>query len=99
MLEPGDPDFAAFGGKNGGNGVHDEVEDELDAFNDETFGGGADEWVEEAHEELAQLTEEVGIKYTRSVAIIDPLLVFLFFFTLTKEHILMIFYRDFFLTT
>ena len=62
MLEPGDPDFAAFGGsgKNGGNGVvPDEVEDELDAFNDETFGGGADEWVEDAHEELAQLTEEV----------------------------------------
>jgi len=61
MLEPGDPDFAAFGGggKNGGNGVvPDEVEDELDAFNDETFGGGADEWVEDAHEELAQLTEE-----------------------------------------
>jgi hypothetical protein len=65
MLEPGDPDFAAFGGgpvqPNGaaGNG-HPEgiVEDELDAFNDETFGGGTDEWMEDAHEELAQLTEE-----------------------------------------
>ena len=62
MLEPGDPDYATFGGgtnSGGNNGVAGEVEDELDAFNDETFGGGADEWVEDAHEELAQLTEEV----------------------------------------
>ena len=36
-----------------------EPEDDLDAFNDETFGGAA-EWEEEAHEELAQLTEQVG---------------------------------------
>ena len=35
-----------------------EPEDDLDAFNDETFGGAA-EWEEEAHEELAQLTEQV----------------------------------------
>ena len=35
-------------------------EDELDAFNDETFGGGGlgDEWKEDAHEELAMLTEQ-----------------------------------------
>eukprot|EP00088_Acartia_fossae_P017905 TRINITY_DN20252_c0_g1_i3.p1 TRINITY_DN20252_c0_g1~~TRINITY_DN20252_c0_g1_i3.p1 ORF type:complete len:988 (-),score=346.56 TRINITY_DN20252_c0_g1_i3:228-3191(-) len=58
MLEPTGTggDFSAFGGKSGeeaGGGV----EDELDAFNDETFGG-EEEWVEETHEELAQLTEE-----------------------------------------
>ena len=36
-----------------------EPEDDLDAFNDETFGGEADEWQESAHEELAELTEQV----------------------------------------
>ena len=34
---------------------HLQPEDALDAFNDETFGGGGvgDEWREDAHEELA----------------------------------------------
>jgi len=54
MLEPGDPNYETFGG-----GPDDNIpEDELDAFNDDTFGTGADEWQEDAHEELAQLTEE-----------------------------------------
>merc|ERR1719445_169320 len=37
-----------------------EAEDALDAFNDETFGGGGlgEEWREDAHEELAALTEQ-----------------------------------------
>jgi len=54
MLEPGDPDFETFGGGPDDNGP----EDELDAFNDDTFGAAADEWKEDTHEELAQLTEE-----------------------------------------
>ena len=35
-------------------------EDDLDAFNDDTFGGAGlgDEWKEDAHEELAMLTEQ-----------------------------------------
>lgn len=32
--------------------------DDLDAFNDDTFGVGAEEWHEDKHEELAQMTEE-----------------------------------------
>jgi len=34
------------------------AEDELDAFNDETFGGEGGEWEESAHQELADLTEQ-----------------------------------------
>ena len=43
-----------------------EPEDELDAFNDETFGGDGlgDQWEENAHEQLAMMTEEerIGLK-------------------------------------
>ena len=43
-----------------------EPEDELDAFNDETFGGDGlgDQWEENAHEQLAMMTEEerMGLK-------------------------------------
>ena len=42
-----------------------EPEDDLDAFNDDTFGGDADEWKEDDHEQLAQLTEQVPL-YTGS---------------------------------
>ena len=37
-----------------------EPEDELDAFNDETFGGDGlgEQWEENAHEQLAMMTEE-----------------------------------------
>ena len=38
--------------------IDEGVEDELDAFNDETFGS-ADQWQESEHENLAQLTEQV----------------------------------------
>ena len=43
-----------------------EPEDELDAFNDETFGGDGlgEQWEENAHEQLAMMTEEerIGLK-------------------------------------
>jgi len=43
-------------------------EDDLDAFNDETFGGGGlgDEWKEDAHEELAMLTEQERVAMKQS---------------------------------
>ena len=41
-------------------------EDALDAFNDETFGGDGlgEQWEENAHEQLAMMTEEerIGLK-------------------------------------
>lgn len=47
-----------------------EPEDELDAFNDETFGGDGlgDQWEENAHEQLAMMTEEerVGLKQSEA---------------------------------
>ena len=43
-----------------GGGEEFGPEDDLDAFNDETFGGGGlgEEWKEDAHEELAMMTEQ-----------------------------------------
>lgn len=38
-------------------GLEGDEEEDLDAFNDETFGGEVAEWEESAHEQLAQLTE------------------------------------------
>jgi len=45
-----------------------EPEDALDAFNDETFGGGGlgEEWKEDAHEELAALTEQERVAMKQS---------------------------------
>ena len=43
-------------GLEGQNGA-DDLE-AFDAFNDDTFGAGADTWDEEGHEELAKITEE-----------------------------------------
>jgi len=45
-----------------------EAEDDLDAFNDETFGGGGlgEEWKEDAHEELAALTEQERVAMKQS---------------------------------
>lgn len=44
--------------EDGENRTLEEVPDEMDAFNDDTFGAGADAWDEEGHEQLAKLTEE-----------------------------------------
>ena len=40
------------------NANDEEDTEAFDAFNDDTFGAGADAWNEEDHEELAKLTEE-----------------------------------------
>jgi len=45
------------GGEEGEPGGQASFEDDLDAFNDETFGGG-DTWVEGDHEQLAEMTEK-----------------------------------------
>ena len=42
-----------LGGQNGDGDL-----EAFDAFNDDTFGAGADTWNEDDHEELAKLTEE-----------------------------------------
>jgi len=49
-----------------------EPEDDLDAFNDETFGDGlGDAWQEDAHEQLAQMTEQERIALKQSSEFFD----------------------------
>jgi len=49
-----------------------EPEDDLDAFNDETFGDGlGDAWQEDAHEKLAQMTEQERLALKQSNEFFD----------------------------
>jgi len=49
-----------------------EPEDDLDAFNDETFGDGiGDAWQEDAHEQLAKMTEQERIALKQSSEFFD----------------------------
>jgi len=49
-----------------------EPEDDLDAFNDETFGDGiGDAWQEDAHEQLAKMTEQERLALKQSSEFFD----------------------------